>query len=155
MNDSLRTFEEDATGSVDLEEHVTMIEQSLESLTDGQVFRLWNLLRGASEEKVDYGPNFNLTLEVERQLQAVAAMRASVMTSTGTVRPGVASRDLKDTISASNTLLTTLLKVHKDVLSLDRQRSIELALTDTIQTLPDKKREEFLEKLEENLAAIA
>ena len=46
-------------------------------------------------------------------------------------------------------------QLSQDVLSLDRQRSIELALTDTIQTLPDKKREEFLEKLEENLAAIA
>jgi hypothetical protein len=153
MSDALRQFEED-NNDVELEDSVALIEQFSEGLTDEQVFRLWNILQGRSDATVDYGPNFDIKEEVEMQIMAVRAMRDSVITSTGQMRPGVPARELKEVVTASNTLLQTLMKTHGKILSYDRQRAIEEAVATVMRTLPDKERATYLSLLEANLAAI-
>ena len=138
---------------VDLEDHVSMIEAMSEGLTDHQVARLWGILQDRAEVQVEYGPDFNMVEEVRMQIAAVRAMRNSVMPG-GVMRLGVPVREMKEMVTASSTLLTTLLRTHKEVLSLDRQRAIEAATVATMQTLPEEAREVFFAELAEALEAI-
>ena len=151
-NQALRDFDLGGDDII-LDGHIEVIEACSESLRDDQVAKLWGLLEGRGENKVEYNASFNLQEEVQAQIMAVRALRNSVMPG-GKVRPGLPAREIKETITASSTLLNTLLKTHEKILSLDRARCIEEAVTTTIRTLPDEQQKIFFAQLEANLAAI-
>jgi hypothetical protein len=153
MNDSLRDFDEAGHG-VDLDEPIGLIESFSELLNDSHIGRLWTIIQGRVNDEVEYGPDFDIGDEVRMQIVAVRAMRRSVMTDGGVVRVGVPARELKEVVTASNTLLQTLMKTHDKIMSYDRQRAIEEAVVETMHSLPDDKRIQFMEQLETNLSQI-
>jgi len=148
---SLRDF--DGIGDdVDIDEYISAIEVMSEQLTDEHVSRLFCLLQGRAQT-VEYGASFDIKEEVQMQIMAVRAMRNAVMPN-GKVRPGLASREVKEVVTASSTLLNTLLKTHEKVMSFSRSRAIEEAVTTSIQTLPEEQKKQFLATLAENLSTI-
>lgn len=148
---SLRDF--DGIGDdVDIDEYISAIEVMSEQLTDEHVSRLFCLLQGRAQT-VEYGASFDIKEEVQMQIMAVRAMRNAVMPN-GRVRPGLASREVKEVVTASSTLLNTLMKTHDKIMSLERQRAIEEAVTTSIQTLPEEQKKQFLATLAENLSTI-
>lgn len=155
MSDSLRDFDlggEDVT----LDEHIEVLESLSGSLRDDQISRLWLLLATVappSDEQVKYGADFDLAAEVSMQIMAVRAMRESVLPG-GRVRPGVPAREIKEVITASSTLLNTLLKTHEKIMSYERMRAIEEAVNETIDTLPEEAQKTFMTLLEASLSEI-
>lgn len=148
---SLRDF--DGIGDdVDIDEYISAIEVMSDHLTDEHVSRLFCLLQGRAQT-VEYGASFDIKEEVQMQIMAVRAMRNAVMPN-GRVRPGLASREMKEVVTASSTLLNTLMKTHDKIMSLERQRAIEEAVTTSIQTLPEEQKKQFLATLAENLSTI-
>lgn len=148
---SLRDF--DGIGDdVDIDEYISAIEVMSDHLTDEHVSRLFCLLQGRAQT-VEYGASFDIKEEVQMQIMAVRAMRNAVMPN-GRVRPGLASREVKEVVTASSTLLNTLMKTHDKIMSLERQRAIEEAVTTSIQTLPEEQKKQFLATLAENLSTI-
>ena len=142
-------------GSVDFSVEVSFIASSPDSLTDEQVAILWTALQERVDgDDVEYGADFDLGQEVEAQIGLVRAMRRSVITESGQVLPGVASRELKEVVSASTTLLSTLSKSHEKIMSFDRMRAIEHAAADAVRTLPHEQQQLFFQTLEEKLEAI-
>ena len=85
-------------------------------------------------------------------------MPRSDVSSSASIRPRISAaafaREVKEVVTASNTLLQTLMKTHSKVLSYDRQRAIEEATVETMKALPDEERATFFSLLEANLAAI-
>ncbi len=154
MNEALRDF--DLGGNdIELDGYIELIETMADDLRDDQVGRLWTVLaeRAPGEAAVKYGADFDLKEEVQAQIQAVRAMRNAIMPG-GIVRQGTPAREIKEVVTASSTLLTTLMKMHEKVMSFDRSRAIEEAVTETMKTLPDEKQKMFFSLLEENLSAI-
>ena len=151
MDNALRDFD---TGGddINIDEYISAIEVMSDHLTDEHVSRLFCLLQGRAET-VEYGASFDIKEEVQMQIMAVRAMRNAVMPN-GKVRPGLASREVKEVVTASSTLLNTLMKTHKDVMSFSRSRAIEEAVTTTVRTLPEDQQQAFFAVLEENLSAI-
>ena len=152
-NPSLRDF--DGIGNdIELDGYIGLIDEMSEHLNDKQISQLWGILAGRGEEgRVEYNASFDIGKEISQQIMAVRALRNSVMPG-GKVRPGLAAREVKETITASATLLNTLLKTHEKVMSFDRSRAIEEAVTETVRTLPDEQQKVFFALLEENLSAI-
>jgi hypothetical protein len=153
MNEALREFDLGDGHDVDLDEHISTIEALSDELSDEDIARLWAVLQGRAQAMEEYGADFDLGYEVQMQIMAVRAMRNAIMPG-GVVRVGTPAREIKEVVTASSTLLNTLMKTHERIMSLDRQRAIEEAVTTSIQTLPDEQKKQFLATLEENLSAI-
>ena len=152
MDSALREFDL-GENDISLDDQVSTIEAMADELSEEEIARLWTVLAGRAEAGVDYGPEFDMGKEVEMQILAVRAMRNSIMPG-GIVRPGTPAREVKEVVTASSTLLTTLLKTHEKIMSYDRQRAIEEATVEVIKTLPDEQRDQFFKLLEESLSAI-
>jgi len=153
MNQPLQEFD-NGDADIEMDEHIQLLEDMKTVLRPDQILRLYTLAASlAPREDVEYGADFDLKDEVQAQIMAVRAMRDAVMPG-GRVRQGVPAREVKEVVTASSTLLNTLLKMHEKVLSFDRQRAIEEAVTDTIRTLPDEQQKLFMTALEDNLSRI-
>jgi hypothetical protein len=151
MENTLRDF--DLGGSdVELDEHISTIEMMADELSEEEIARLWAVLQ-ARVQTVEYGAEFDINEEVQMQIMAVRAMRDSIMPG-GRMRVGVPAREMKEVVTASSTLLNTLLRTHEKILNYDRQRAIEEATIEAISTLPDENKELFFKALGENLSAI-
>jgi hypothetical protein len=152
MSNALRDF--DMGGhDVDLDDHISTIEAMSEELSEEDIARLWAVLAGRADQLVEYGADFDLRKEVQMQILAVRAMRDAIMPG-GRMRQGVPAREMKEVVTASSTLLNTLLKTHKDVMSFDRQRAIEEAVITSVRTLSEDQQRAFFAAMEENLSAI-
>jgi hypothetical protein len=152
MSEALRDF--DLGGNdVELDGYIDMIDTMSADLREDQVARLFGVLAALGGRTVEYGADFDLKEEVQAQIQAVRAMRDAVMPN-GVVRVGTSAREVKEVVTASSTLLTTLMKMHEKVMSFDRSRAIEEAVTATIRGLPEDAQKVFFSQLEQNLSAI-
>ena len=113
-------------------------------------------LVGSSADAVVYGPNFDLTHEVNTQLAIVNSMRhAMIDPRTQTLRENFSTRDAKELITASNTLMGTLTKAHKDIINTERQRAVEEAVIKYASQLEEEEKQKFLTGLEEELGKLA
>ena len=139
----------------DFSNEVEFIASCPEALTEEQAAILWNAIQSRlASIDIDYGANFDIVAEVEAQIALVRAMRRSVVTAGGQLMPGIATRELKEVVSASTTMLTTLSKSHEKIMSFDRIRAIETSTVDAVKTLPAEQQTIFFETLERKLSAI-
>ena len=138
---------------IKLAEHIDALETYSPLLEVDQVNRLRGIIGAHAVEKVVYNETFDLKEEVAQQIAAVRLMREFLMPG-GQVKPGTNPRELKEMVSSSATLMGVLMKTHDKILSFDRSRAVELAVSETIKTLSDADRATFMKKLEENLSAI-
>ena len=151
-NPALRDFDGITEADVELDGSIDTIEAYSDELSDEQISRLFILLHGRSGE-ITYNASFSIKEEMEQQINMVRKMRSAILPQ-GQVRPGPGSRELKEVVAASSTLLSLLMKVHPQVLSMDRQRSIESAVSETTRSLSQEDQQKFLALLESNLAEI-
>ena len=102
-----------------------------------------------------YGPGFDLTGEFNNQIRIVRALQDKIQNPDGSLKEKISPREAKELITAGGTVLTALLKNHKELLSLDRRRALEAATIDTISELPPATKEAFFSNLEERLSHIS
>jgi hypothetical protein len=135
-----------------LNEYVDSVIEHAQSLTPIQKARLTAAFAPRSSGN-EYGEDFSLAIEVEEMLKMARALRKQVMVG-NQVADGVGPREVKEAVSASNTLLNTLLKVHEQVMSFERQRAIEKAVTEAISELSHDHKQKFFTRLSELLEAV-
>lgn len=123
-------------------------------ISEDQAHMLLDLATPLLPDTVTYGADFDFTAEITAQIQAVRAMRRSVMSDSGHVLEQVSARELKEVVSASSTLLQTLLKTHEKVMNFSRLRAVEKAVTGLILTLEKDQQKVFFEALETELSLI-
>jgi hypothetical protein len=136
----------------DLEEEVELILRFPQLLTDDQLINLQAILGHYGVDAVPYGADFNFKVEIEAQLAAVKALRAKVMGPGGLLLDGVSTREAKEVIGASSTLITTLMRHHEKIMNFERLRALEEAVKAAVQTLPEGAREAFFAEMERRLA---
>lgn len=141
----------------DLEETVTFLIQHKVHISLPQRERLREAVKLPGEEAimapaepVGYGTGFDLGAEVEAQIQAVRAVRSTVMKD-GRIIDGVSSREAKEVISSGSTLLNTLMKFHEKVLNMDRLRMLEAAVIEVLGEESEDLRERVVESMEQKL----
>lgn len=145
-------FEDDR---VDLSHHLDMIHRHVDQLTEEQSRDLLVIIApraGASGE--DYGADFDLKGEVAQQIRSVRAMRSQVMDPSGRINAGMLPRDVKELVTASTTLLKTLITVHEQVINFDRMKAVEDATVEAIKTLSGRAQKAFFEELDRRLEEI-
>lgn len=89
----------------------------------------------AVDGQIEYGANYDITIEVEGLIQSVRAMRNTVMTPEGNVREGIAPREMKEMITATTSLMNLLMKSHEKLMTFDRHRALEQATVDVLRQL--------------------
>lgn len=151
----LQTFMEE----VDYLDVTPLIEQLVlykAFVSEEQAKTLYDLVSGILPEAKDqYDANFNFTEEINEQIKAIRAMRGAVIEPSGKVVQGASVREIKEVVTASSTLLQTLLKTHEQVQSFERQRAIETAVIKLVRGLSEEAQAEFFKTLEEELGLIA
>jgi hypothetical protein len=100
----------------------------------------------------EYGADFNLADEVWQQILAVKAVRELVVED-GKICDGFSARDAKDVVTAGNTLLTSLMRYHKEIVSMDRLRRLERSIIEVLEECSPEVRKQVMARLEEKLSA--
>lgn len=144
----------DTPPAVDLQPVLETLALYHRALTEEQARALLDLATAHLPDTLQYGANFDFTEEITAQIQAVRAMRRSVLSESGRMAEGVSARELKEVVSASSTLLQTLLKTHEKVMNFSRQHAIEKAVTSVVRTLDGPDQASFFMALETELALI-
>jgi len=137
-----------------LDDEVEAILNAPQLLSKEQLKDLACILQDYLPKGVQYDADFDLLGEVSDLLTTIKAMRSKVMTDAGVPREDVSARDLKEVATASNTLLQTLLKVHTQIMSMNRQRAIEKAVAETMREQPEDIQNMYFQRLELELALI-
>jgi len=171
VNNGIRTFEHSEAATALVKELVNAVNLICESANTGvlsnqQVELLAHTLpeaypeafegqgAGASVEDPNYGADFDMSVEVNDQIRTVRALRAMVINENGTIKTGYTARDAKELISASGTLLGSLMKFHDKIINQSRMRMVEQATIEVIKTLPEDSQVKFFETLKIKLEAI-
>jgi hypothetical protein len=100
----------------------------------------------------EYGADFDLADEVWQQILAVKAVREQVVED-GKIKDGFSARDAKDVVTAGNTLLTSLMRYHKEIVSMDRLRRLERSVIEVLEESSPEVRQQVMSRLEEKLSA--
>lgn len=106
----------------------------------------------ADSADIEYGANYDITIEVEGLIQSVRAMRNTVMDEQGRVREGITPREMKEMITATTALMNLLMKSHEKLMTFDRQRALEQSTVDVLRELGGEEIvSTFVELMEERL----
>lgn len=137
---------------IEMAQAVASIERLTERLTQSQIDRIHRAIRHRTESPIpsgqqdnEYGAGFSLAQEINMQLKAVRALRSSVMYDDGRPKEEVDPRDIKDAITAANSMIGTLMKQHEKVMSMERNRAVESATIDALQELKNEHGVDILE----------
>ena len=144
----------DGNNQIDLSQEVEMIASTPTSLTLDQVGALHIALQEVSDPEDTYGPDYSISNEVQSQLHLISAMRNSVISEAGRVLAGVTSRELRDVVGSSGTMLANLVKIHERVINFDRMRAVENSVAETIREYPEDFQDKFFALLKTKLEAI-
>ena len=99
-----------------------------------------------------YGADFDLAEEINSQIKVVRALRAKILGEDGSLNEGINAREAKELIASGTTMVSTLMKHHKDIVNQDRLMAVEAATIEAVKTLPPENQEAFFETLERGLA---
>ena len=149
----LQTFLESPPGD-DLEQAVQEIVLGAERLDQEQAQAVLEAARRVLPEDNPYGAGFDMAGELGDMITAVRSMRRKVLDESGQVRSGVQIKDLQAFLSASSTLMTTLIRHHEKILSFDRQRAIENTTISLVAELSTEWSAWFMSALEVELEKI-
>lgn len=149
---SLKEFFEPARTHLD--DAVEEILNHPDALTDEQLTDLHAILQHYLPEAVHYGADFDFTQEITAQITSIRALRLKVMRPNGTLKEDVTTREAKEVITASASLLQQLMKHHDKIQNFERQRAIEEATTQAIKTLPSEVQQKFFDTLKELLTRL-
>lgn len=129
---------------INLEDRVTeFIEEILPLLSEDQLRELTEellslgVVKQSDEDEIVYDAQFDLGKEIELQLRTVHALRRKVMIN-NRLRSGATTKEVKDVVSTTTTMLNALMKHHEKMLSMDRQRALESATISVLKELGDE-----------------
>lgn len=109
---------------------------------------------GSFNPEDEYGANFDLKKQVQMLIDAVGAMKDTVMPG-GRMREDVTPREMKEVVSSASQLMNLLMKYHRELMSMDRMRILEQCTVEVLQGLGDRHGEEivteFAKMMEERL----
>lgn len=171
LNNGIRKFEQSESATALVKELVNAVNLICESADTGvlshqQVELLAHKLPEAYPEAFrglgadmpiedpNYGADFDMSTEVNDQIRTVRALRSMVLDENGSIKQGYSARDAKELISASGTLLGSLMKFHDKIINQSRMRMVEQSTVEVIKTLPDEAQALFFETLKAKLEAI-
>ena len=147
-------MEEFWTKEPSLDNEVAMIVNSPGLLTDEQLSDLHAILEHYLPQANGYGASFDFKREISAQLNAVRALRDKVMTTTGQIKEGISTREVKEVLAAANTLTASLMKNHEKIMNFDRQRALEQATISAIEAMDDNIKEVFFNDLNARLEKL-
>lgn len=101
------------------------------------------------EDGDDFDHDFDLKEEINAQLRMLRTMRSRAE------RENISTRELKETLTASSSLITMLIKEQEKVVNIDRLRTVERAVVEAIKDQPHEVQEAFLSFLEGKLDGYA
>lgn len=104
-------------------------------------------------DPVEYGANYDIKIEVQNLIEAVRAMRDTVIDEQGRAKEGITPREIKETVTATTSLMTLLMKSHAKLMNFDRMRALEQATVETLQELSDSQGEEIVKRFVERMEA--
>lgn len=137
-----------------LDTEVETILNNPSLLSEEQVQNLQLILREHFGEADVYGADFSMVSEIDDQIRTVRALREHVIQPNGRLREGMNARDAKEVISASTTLLGTLMKSHDKILGFERQRAMESAVVAVLKGLDPDIKAQFFSELERRMEDI-
>jgi hypothetical protein len=125
----------------------TFLSATLPNLPEHLLPRLVDALNGrgaleSSGEAVDYDAAYDMRNEMEMMLSTCRAMRNHVLDG-DRVRDGIAFRDLKDFMTSVSSMMSTMMKNHEKLMTMDRHRAVEQA---TIQVLKEIGGEDTIDR---------
>lgn len=102
-----------------------------------------------------YGPDFNMTEEINTQLSIVKALRNTLIDKqTGNINSGYTIQEASQLLRASSQLTATLMKFHTDIIKSERQRAVEQAVIAYASTLPEEQKDKFMKGLQKELEML-
>jgi hypothetical protein len=127
-------------GSSFLDEPIKTIVAFKDQLTPRQVQDLLPLLYLLPQQESEpiYGPDFDLVAEIDRMIVVTRAMQDSIMVN-GRIKQSIPTREVKETTAAANTMLTSLMKHHKEVVNLARMQAAEKATVKVLKKWAERK----------------
>ena len=87
----------------------------------------------STESEFIYGEDFDLAKEMGSIIQTSKAMRNQLIGPGGRVKTGVSSKEVREYLTAMNTLTGNLIKNHEKVMSIERSRALESAVIQCLQ----------------------
>ncbi len=99
-----------------------------------------------------YDTTYDIRVEVEGLISAVRAMQMTVMDN-GVLRSGITTKEMKEVVTSTTTLLSLLVKTHEKFMGFDRQRALELATVEVLRELSGEKGEEIVGRFAEMMEA--
>lgn len=158
----VRPFQTASSTTVfELGELVRRVVQFKEQFTDSQIQEIHDAIRphlksAAAAEQNMYDSNFSIADEINELLITSRAMRRSVMTDSGEIQADISTREVKEVLSSSTTLINSLMKSHEKVMSMERFRSVEAATIETLLEVGDQGLvDKFVEILTTKLDVIS
>ena len=113
------------------------LPQLTQSMRDTLVDRMREHGMASSSEGVtefEYDENYSLKDEMATMIVAVKAMRGEIFDG-NRLRNGVGLKDVKEFVTASNSIMSTLMKSHEKLMSMERHRSIEQATVEVLKEI--------------------
>jgi len=161
---TLQEFNRDLHGEVaqavamviDAAENRLILSRQLASLKDSLAECYPERFGGRAALEVDdpeYGPGFDVSSEINAQIKMVRTLRAKLEVEISTNDSKTTSRDMKEAIAAGSSMMSTLMKYHKEIVNQDRLRMVEEATIEAVKSLPEEHQTEFFRVLELHLAA--
>ena len=101
--------------------------------------------------QLEYDETYSLKDEMTMLLVAVRAMRNEILDG-DRLRKNVGVKDLKEFLGSSSTIMSTLMKNHEKLMSMERHRAIEQATIETLKEIGgDEVVDRFLALMEDKL----
>ena len=105
-------------------------------------------------DNIAYGADYDIKIEVENLIQAVRAMKSTVMTEGGQIKSGVTPAEMRQVVTSTTSLMTLLMKSHEQLMNFDRQRILEQCTVDTLRELGGEEIvTSFVKMMEDRLGA--
>lgn len=142
------------TTPANLDTEVDAILNRPDLITQEQADNLVMIIREHHAEASVYGADFSMVAEIDDQIRTVRALREHVIQPNGRLREGMSPRDAKEVISASTTLLGTLMKSHEKILGFERQRAMESAVVAVLKGLGPEPKAQFFVEMERRMEGI-
>ena len=119
------------------------LPQLTESMVEALLDAMHALGIGTTDiPELEYDESYSLKDEMTMMLVAVRAMRNEILDG-DRLRKNVGVKDLKEFLTSSSSITSTLMKNHEKLMSMERHRAIEQA---TIETLKEIGGEEVVDR---------
>lgn len=105
-------------------------------------------------EAVVIDSGFDLAAELGGQLSLLRAMQASLLDVDGRLAPGKSIREVRESLTAANTLYGTLLKNQEKMLSQSRIQAVIRTAAEVLREVDPAAHERYFSLLEERLASL-